>query len=80
MHETHLFKNLLSYLDTEEQSSSRRIKKIRVSLSEFGGITPGHFLVHFRDASEGTRWAKLAIEIDRIPYGPEMEITRIYFS
>lgn len=80
MHETHLFKNILSYLDSEEQTSSRRIKKIKITLSEFGGITPGHFIVHFRDATAGTRWEKLALEIDRIPYGPEMEISKIYFS
>ncbi|MCG8432178.1 MAG: hypothetical protein MJA29_13535 [Candidatus Omnitrophica bacterium] len=80
MHESHLFRNLLSYLDTEQQTSSKKIRKIRVTLSEFGGITPGHFLGHFRDASHGTSWEKLDIEISRIPYGPEMEITKIYYA
>jgi Zn finger protein HypA/HybF involved in hydrogenase expression len=77
MHETHLFKNVLAYLEKEEKASSKRIKKIHVSLSEFGGLSREHFLGHFKEAASGTRWERLEIETVSIPYGPEFEITKI---
>ncbi len=79
MHETHITENILKYLAREEGSSQRRIKKIYVRLSEFGGIAPGHFLEHFRDEARGSRWEGLEVEVQKIPYGPELEISRIEF-
>ena len=80
MHETHITENILKYLDREEDSAQRRIKKICVRLSEFGGISPGHFLEHFREEAAGSRWQDLDVEVQNIPYGPELEITRIEFA
>jgi len=80
MHETHIAGNILKYLEQEEGSSQRRIKKIYVRLSEFGGISPGHFLEHFRESAAGSRWQGLDVEVRDIPYGPELEITRIEFA
>ena len=80
MHETHITENILKYLAREEGSTQRRIKKICVRLSEFGGISPGHFLEHFRESSAGSRWQGLDVEVQKIPYGPELEITRIEFA
>jgi Zn finger protein HypA/HybF involved in hydrogenase expression len=80
MHETHLIKNIFQYLDKEENSSSGRIKKICISLSEFGGISEEHFREQYKKESLGTKWASLEIEIQRIPYGPELEITQLGFE
>ena len=79
MHETHIAGNILKYLKEEEDSSQRRIKKICVRLSEFGGISSGHFLEHFREEARGSRWQGLEVEVQNIPYGPELEISRIEF-
>lgn len=79
MHETHLLENIFQYLDKEERVSSKKIKKIYISLSEFGGISKEHFLEHFREESTGTKWESLEIEIKKIPYGAELEITRLDF-
>ena len=80
MHETPLVKKIFQYIDKEEKLSSRKIKKIYVSLSEFGGIKEEHFKNHYRCEAAGTRWERVDIEIKRIPYGPELEITRLDFE
>lgn len=80
MHEAHIFKNMLAYLEGEEAAKGRHIGKILVSLSEFGGIKEGHFREHCREAFAGTRWEGLDIKIKKIPYGPEFEITKIEFT
>jgi Zn finger protein HypA/HybF involved in hydrogenase expression len=80
MHEASLLKNLFQYLEQEERQASRRIKRISISLSEFGELSAEHFREHYRSAAVGTRWEALEIEIRKIPYGPELEITRLYFA
>jgi Zn finger protein HypA/HybF involved in hydrogenase expression len=80
VHETHLFNNILKYLEKEEKASSRTVSKICVALSEFGGLSENHFLEHFKEASARTRFAAIEIEITKIPYGPEFEITKIEFT
>ena len=80
MHEPHLLRNIFKYLDKEESASAKRIRKIYISLSEFGGIDAEHFREHYRNASVGTKWEPLDIEIKKIPYGPELEITRLDFE
>jgi Zn finger protein HypA/HybF involved in hydrogenase expression len=80
MHETHLIKNIFQYLDKEEKLSPKRIKKIFISLSEFGGISEEHFREHYRIESRGTKWDALKLEIKQIPYGPELEITKLDFE
>jgi Zn finger protein HypA/HybF involved in hydrogenase expression len=80
MHETALLKNLFRYLEREESSSSRRIKGIQVSLSELSGINAEHFRDSYKNSAAGTRWEALEIEIKKIPYGPQLEITRLDFA
>jgi Zn finger protein HypA/HybF involved in hydrogenase expression len=80
MHETHILENIFQYLDKEEKSSSRRIKKICVSLSEFGTMSEEVFKEQYRRGSAGTKWESLEIEIKKIPFGPELEITRLDFA
>ncbi len=80
MHETHLLDKIFQYLEAEEQSSFKKIKKIYVSLSEFGGISEEHFLEHFKEESKGTKWESLEIEIQKVPYGAELEITRLDYG
>ncbi len=79
MHETHIIETIFRYLEEEEKASERRIRKVHVSLSEFGGISKEHFMEHFAEGARGTKWQSLGIEIKRIPYGPELEITNIEF-
>jgi Zn finger protein HypA/HybF involved in hydrogenase expression len=80
MHETTLLKNIFQYLAQEEKISSRRVKKICISLSEFGAITGEHFSRHLKEESAGTKWESLDVEIKKIPYGPELEITKLEFE
>jgi Zn finger protein HypA/HybF involved in hydrogenase expression len=80
MHETHLIDNILGFLEKEERDSSRKIGKIYVSLSEFGGLSKEHFMEHYIDKTKGTRWEALEIEFNKVPCGPEMEITKIEFK
>lgn len=80
MHETSLLKNIFQYLDQEEVISSRKIKKIYITLSEFGGLDEEHFRQHYRDLSAGTKWEALDIEIDKVVCGAELEITKLDFA
>jgi len=80
MHETHLLDNIFKYLNQEEKLSSKKIKKVCVSLSELGGISEEHFRQHFKDKAAGTKWEGLEWECKKIPYGPESEITRLDFE
>lgn len=79
MHETHLLANIFKYLDEEEKASSRRIKKVYISLSEFGGISEEHFRQHYIHQAAGTKWLALDMEFKKIPCGPELEITKLDF-
>jgi len=80
MHETYLLKNIFSYFQKEEEISSKKIKKAYISLSEFSGMKESHFREHYRQESLGTRWESLDIEIKKVPYGSELEITRLDFE
>lgn len=80
MHETRLLDTIFKYLRKQERETSRKIKKVYISLSEFGSIREEHLRDHFALESAGTRWESLVVEIERIPYGPELEITRLDFE
>jgi hypothetical protein len=80
MHDTHLIKSIFRYLDKEEKSGARRITKIYISLSEFGGINEKHFIEQYRKESQGTKWESLKIQIKKVPYGPELKIVRLDFE
>ncbi len=79
MHDTHLLKNILKYLENQENLSSRQVKKVNIAISEFGSFSKEHFLEHYRQAVSGTKWEALKLEVDSIPFGPELEITGIEF-
>jgi len=80
MHESHILGRIFEYLNREEKTSSKKIKKIYISLSEFGGISAEHFKEHYERKSAGTKWGALQMEIRKVPYGPELEITRLDFE
>lgn len=80
MHETNLVENILKYLENEEKVSSKRIKRIYVSVSLFAGMAGKHFLEHFYEKAKGTKWDSLEIEVKEAPYGSEIEITRIDYE
>ncbi len=80
MHETLLLKNIFHYLDKEERLSCRRIKKVHISLSEFGSINKEQFQEHYKRESSGTRWERLKMRIRKVPCGPELEITKLDFE
>ncbi len=79
MHDTHLLKNILKYFEDQEKLSSRKIKKAHFSISEFGSLSKRHFLEHYQQAVYGTKWQGLEIEINTMPFGPELEITGLEF-
>ncbi|MDI6758469.1 MAG: hypothetical protein QMD94_02175 [Candidatus Omnitrophota bacterium] len=79
MHEAHLLEKMFRYFEKEEELSSRRLKKAYISISGLGSISEGHFREHFKAASANTKWESLKIEIKNIPYGPELEITKLDF-
>ena len=79
MHDTHLFKSIISYLESQENKTSRKIKKVRICLSEFGSLNREHFLEHYSQAVCGTRWEGLEVVISTIPFGSELEITGLEF-
>jgi len=80
MHETYIIKNIIRFFDQEEAKSSKKIRKVYVVLSEFGNIIPEHFIEHYKEGSRGTKWESVDLDIQRIPYGPELEITRLEFE
>ncbi len=80
MHDTHLLKNVFKYFESQEKLSSRKIKKVSFSISEFGSLNKEHFLEHYRLAANGSRWQNLEITVDLIPFGPELEITGLEFA
>lgn len=80
MHEAHLLENIFKYLDSEEKVSSKKITKVYISLSDFAGVREEHFREHYKAESVGTKWEALDLEIKRVPYGPELEITRLDFK
>lgn len=80
MHNTRIMEDIFKYLKQEERRSGRKIKKIYISLSRFGTLTKKHFLQHFKTASAAAWRQALQVEIKEIPFGKELEITRIDFS
>lgn len=80
MHDTHLLKSILKYFKDQEKLTSRRIKKVYFSISEFGSLSKRHFLEHYKQAINDTKWQDLEAEINTIPFGPELEITRLEFA
>lgn len=79
MHDTHLLKNILKYLD-DQQAACGRIKKVHLAISEFGSLSKRHFLEHYQQAVSNTKWQDLEIEVKTIPFGPELEITGLEFA
>jgi Zn finger protein HypA/HybF involved in hydrogenase expression len=80
MHEMHILQNIFKYLHGKEDSSKRKIKKVNITISEFSGLKEAHLREHLSDLSLGTKWENLAVEIRKVPFGPELEITRIDFE
>jgi len=80
MHDTHLLKSILKYLEDQEDLSSRKIKKVYFSISEFGSLSKEHFLEHYKQAVCGSRWQNLEVAVNIIPFGPELEITGLEFE
>ena len=80
MHDTHLLKSILKYLEDQEDLSSRKIKKVHLSISEFGALSKEHLLEHFKEAVRNSRWQNLEVAVDIIPFGPELEITALEFE
>ena len=80
MHDTHILKSIFQYLELQEKSSSCKIRKVSISISEFGSLSREHFLEHFKQAALGTKWQELEVEAKLIPFGPELEISGLEFA
>ena len=79
MHDTHIFKSIITYLESQENKTSRKVKKVHICLSEFGSLNREHFLEHYKQAVCGTRWQNMEVVVNSIPFGPELEITDLEF-
>lgn len=79
MHETHILERIFNYLQDREDTLQRKIKKVYITISEFGGIKEEHLRECLKKAASGTKWEMLEVEVIRIPFGPELEITKIDF-
>ena len=80
MHETHLISHIFQFLEDQEKALQKRIRKVHVSIAEFGTITEEHLREHFKEGAAGTKWEFLALEVNKIPFGSELEITKIEFD
>jgi len=80
MHETHLIKNIFGYLQNEEAASLKQINAITMNLSEFGSFSKDHLMAHFNEEAKGTKWENIGVNINTIPFGPELEITKIEYK
>ncbi len=80
MHETHIIKNIFQYLQARENSSKKKIRRINITISEFSGLKEAHLRGHLDEESRGTKWENLEVEIVKIPFGPELEITKIDYE
>jgi Zn finger protein HypA/HybF involved in hydrogenase expression len=80
MHETHILENIFKYLQERQDAERRKINKVYITIPEFSGIKEAHLREHFKEAASGTKWERLEVEVTRIPFGPELEITRIDFE
>jgi len=80
MHEINILKSIFKYLEEVEKTSSQKVKKIHISLSEFGGIQKEHFLQHYKEESFGTKWESVGVDVKKTAHGPELEITKIDFE
>jgi Zn finger protein HypA/HybF involved in hydrogenase expression len=80
MHDTHLLKNILKYFQEQEDSTSRKLKKAHLSISEFGSLNKEHFLEHYQQIVCGTRFEEVEIAVDMVSFGPELEITGLDFE
>jgi Zn finger protein HypA/HybF involved in hydrogenase expression len=80
MHDTHLLRNIFKYFESQEKLSSRKIKRVHFSISEFGSLNKEHFLEHYKQATSGSKWQDIEIAVDSIPFGPELEITGLEFE
>jgi len=80
MHDTHLLKYILKYFKEQEELNSRKLKKVYLSMSEFGSLKKEHFLEHFQKAVSGTGFDGVEIKFETVPFGPELEITGLEFK
>jgi Zn finger protein HypA/HybF involved in hydrogenase expression len=80
MHETRIVENIFKYLKDRQDASRKKIKKVYIAVSEFGGIKEDHLKEHLKQAARGTEWQDLSIEILKAPFGAELEITKIDFQ
>ena len=80
MHETDILESIFKYLQDREDASRRKIKKVYMTISEFGGMKEAHLKEHLKRLAAGTKWEALGVELIMIPFGPELEITKIDFE
>ncbi len=80
MHESSLITNMFKVVEQVAQDQgSKEVVGITVELPEFGGLDEEHFRFHFAEATKGTRWERLSLEIVRVPIGVDAKLTHVTF-
>ena len=65
MHERVLMDDLVRKIESQARAEgATRVTRIKVQLGALSHFTPGHFLEHFEDASQGTLAEGAAVEAE----------------
>ncbi len=81
MHELSLIKNMLQIVDdVARDNGSKPVEQITVELSEFGSMDEGHFRFHFEEATKGTVWQNVKLDIKNVPFGEEAKLVSVRFK
>ena len=81
MHETSLIKEMLEVAARVQRDNHHRpIASLKVEISEFGGWDPDHFREHFAQATIGSDWQGVRLDIVSVPTGPEARLTQVTFQ
>ena len=78
MHESSMMKNMLDVIvRVQKEKAPKSVVGITVELPEFGALTEEHFRFHFDEATKGTPWKHLNLEIIRVPFGVDAKLTHL---
>ncbi|MFH1692246.1 MAG: hydrogenase maturation nickel metallochaperone HypA [Candidatus Omnitrophota bacterium] len=81
MHEISLIQNMLKIVeDVARDNGAKPVEAITVELSEFGSLDEGHFRFHFDEATKGTAWQGLKLDIQKVPFGQEAKLVSVRFK
>jgi Zn finger protein HypA/HybF involved in hydrogenase expression len=81
MHELSLIQNMLDVVAwVKKDHGEKEVSGVTVELPEFGSLDEDHFRFHFKEATKGTCWEGLSLEIVRVPLGVDAKLTHVTFK